>query len=383
MSEQVEKKEGRLKKWGKRAWWLHSLGALLFGVGVMIFARKGLAYADKILVGLGVSWLLVFVAFRFIVGPQNRGPEERKTKKGLRVVTNYIIKQFYQQIFFFLTPIYFFSATWQMNDWSVANWFMVPVLLVFAVLSTLDLVFDNFIMERKWVASLIYGVGLFSVLNLLFPMLTGASHFWGLMFAAGVTPLAVALLTLTMKQAFSTRGIVWLATTTLMFATGVYFVRVHIPPVPMVMKVAGVGHGTLGEFECVPGHKNHIALGNATELRCGTNVSAPGGIVDELFHVWSKDGTEVGRIPVQRVGSCDREGIVFRTYLRDSELALPPERIGKWTCRLATRLDQTVGQVSFSITDDPEPILQPTESPTTEKEVAPTTESDSNAVYGE
>jgi hypothetical protein len=36
----------RLKRLLKRIWWVHSCIALSFGVGVMLFARAGLAYAD-------------------------------------------------------------------------------------------------------------------------------------------------------------------------------------------------------------------------------------------------------------------------------------------------------------------------------------------------
>ena len=35
--------QGRLSRWIHKAWWLHSFGALFFGLGVMLFARKGLA----------------------------------------------------------------------------------------------------------------------------------------------------------------------------------------------------------------------------------------------------------------------------------------------------------------------------------------------------
>ena len=40
----------------RKAWWLHSGFALSFGVGVMLFARSGLAHADKVLMALMVSW---------------------------------------------------------------------------------------------------------------------------------------------------------------------------------------------------------------------------------------------------------------------------------------------------------------------------------------
>jgi len=111
MSEQPEK-PARVKRIFKKLWWAHSTFALTFGVGVMLFARAGLAYADKVLVALLASWLLLFVALRFITGPTNRRDDEHVVRKGMRVVTNYVIKQFYQQMFFFLTPLYASSATW-------------------------------------------------------------------------------------------------------------------------------------------------------------------------------------------------------------------------------------------------------------------------------
>src|SRR5262249_33329910 len=62
----------RVRRVLKRLWWFHSFFALSFGAGVMLFARAGLAHADKIMIALFASWLLMFVALRFIVGPANR-----------------------------------------------------------------------------------------------------------------------------------------------------------------------------------------------------------------------------------------------------------------------------------------------------------------------
>src|SRR5215207_9484050 len=133
----------------------------------MLFARAGLQYADKVLMALTVSWLLMFIALRFIVGPTNRRDNEGLTRKGVRVATNYIIKQFYQQMFFFLTPLYASSATWSLSSF---NWWIAPVLLICAAVSTLDLVFDHFIMERRLLASAMYGLAMFSMLNVMLPL---------------------------------------------------------------------------------------------------------------------------------------------------------------------------------------------------------------------
>src|SRR5262245_19559148 len=126
---------GRARGLLHKAWWLHSAFALGFGIGAMLFARAGLAYAHEVLVALMGSWLLMFVALRFIVGPANRRAEETLARKGVRLATNYIIKQFYQQMFFFLVPLYASSATWSLVSF---NWWLPPVLLVCAVLSTMD-----------------------------------------------------------------------------------------------------------------------------------------------------------------------------------------------------------------------------------------------------
>jgi len=175
---------GKLKRVLRRLWWFHSFFALAFGIGVMLFARAGLAHADKVMMALFASWLVMFIALRFIVGPANRKEQEGIGRKGVRVVTNYVIKQFYQQMFFFLTPLYASSATWSLSSW---NWWLAPVLLVCAVVSTMDLVFDNFIMERRFLASAMYGLAMFGVLNVMLPLVAGFTHLNGLIIAAAAS----------------------------------------------------------------------------------------------------------------------------------------------------------------------------------------------------
>src|SRR5262245_58992792 len=232
----------RLKKLIKSVWWLHSCVALSFGVGVMLFARHGLAYADKILMVLCLSWLLMFVALRFIVGPANRGEDEKLIRKGVRLGTNYVIKQFYQQMFFFLVPLYGSSATWSLASW---NWWMAPVLLVCAVISTMDLVFDNVIMERRWLASAMYGLALFSVLNVMMPLVFGVTHRDGLLVAAIATPPAVALLTFSVRLVISPRGLLLTGAATLGLFFAVAYGRRAIPPAPLSLSETAVGHGTV------------------------------------------------------------------------------------------------------------------------------------------
>ncbi len=341
-SEAPPKAAGKLQRIMQKIWWFHSFFALSFGVGVMAFARKGLAHADKVLIALGLSWILVFVAFRFIVGPANRSPDEKFVKRGVRFVTNYVIKQMYQQMFFFLVPLYAASAMWSLSS---PNWWIVPLLLLCAVLSTMDLVFDNFIMEHKNIAAGMYGLCMFSVLNLLLPLVFHWHHFTSLMTAAAITPVAVALLSYPVASIFRGKGLALVIGATSALLVGCYFGRSFVPPAPMGMGAGGIGHGTPGTYECVPGPVEGLSVDTLQELRCVTKINEPGGLNDDVVHVWLHEGKELVRKSPDKMQGCSGE--VLRSYLEPAEM--PESRAGKWQCRVETEDGQLVGLVSFAV----------------------------------
>lgn len=327
-----------LRRLARRLWWFHSAFALAFGVSVMVFARAGLAHADKVMMALFVSWLLMFVALRFIVGPANRREQEGIARKGVRVATNYVIKQFYQQMFFFLTPLYASSATWSLSSW---NWWIAPLLLVCAVVSTMDLVFDNFIMERRWLASLMYGLAMFGVLNVLLPLVAGFDHLSGLVIAAAATPTSVALLSFSARQVLSPQGVLLTIGTSGALIAAVWYGRASIPPAPLAMPETAVGHGTLGSYECLPGSKHEIRADQLDGLRCGSLLREPGGLKEPVVHAWTHRGRELVRITPEQV-RCDGDGVVFRSTFPPQ--LLPPDPTGRWTCTTYTLGGQLVGQ---------------------------------------
>jgi len=332
----------RLRRIMQKIWWLHSFFALGFGVVVMAFARKGLAHADKVLIALVASWMLIFVAFRFIVGPANRKPEERFVKKGVRLVTNYVIKQMYQQMFFFLVPLYASSAMWSFESW---NWWIVPLLLLCAVLSTMDLVFDNFIMEHRNLAAGMYGLCMFAVLNLLLPLSFHFPHFISLMIAAVITPTAVALLSYPIKSVFSSRGLSLVTLSTVILASGCFLGRQFVPPAPMAMPAGGIGHGSPGSYECVPGPLVQTTADKLDGLRCVSEITEPGGINDDIVHVWRHRGKELARVSPSRMEQC--RGHVLRSKL--GAAAMPSDPTGRWSCRIETEEGQLVGLRSFTV----------------------------------
>jgi hypothetical protein len=339
-SDEVPRRRGRFERFVRRLWWLHSLWALAFGVGVMIYARRGLAHADKMLLFVAVSWFLVFLALRFVVGPENSSPEDRLTKKGLRLATNYIIKNLYQQMFFFLVPLYAASTTFSL---AAGNFWLAPLLLACAVLSTMDLVMDNFIMQHRAIASLLYGVCLFGVLNLMLPVAFGIGHFAGLLIAAGATAPAVALLTFRVRQVVTTRGGLLTGAAAVVLLCGAWWGRALIPPAPLSMHGA-VSHGTRGSREILPSHHERIRRDELDGLRCVTLLSQPGGLHDEFVHIWQKDGLD--RVRTQPLAATlDRQkGVVFWSA---PDLGASP--VGSWRCVVKTEAGQLVGQLDFEI----------------------------------
>jgi hypothetical protein len=334
---------GRIKRLLKRLWWFHSFFALFFGVGVMLFARSGLAHADKVLMALLVSWLLMFVALRFIVGPTNRREDEGFARKGMRVATNYVIKQFYQQMFFFLTPLYASSATWSLSSF---NWWIAPVLLVCAVISTMDIVFDNFVMERRLLAATMYGLAMFGVLNVMLPLVAGMDHLNGLFIAALATPVSVALLSFSIRQVLSPQGVLLTAGMTGALFGAAYFGRALIPPAPLAMPETSVGHGTRSSYECLPPSKHALRAHQLDVLRCGSMLREPGGLKEPVVHVWSHRGRELAHVAPSRL-ACDGDDAVFVSEFPPS--LMPADPTGRWSCTTLTEGGQLVGVRKFEV----------------------------------
>ena len=333
----------------------------------MLFARAGLAYADKVMMALFISWALMFIALRFIVGPANRREQENVIRKGVRVATNYVIKQFYQQMFFFLTPLYASSATWSLASW---NWWIAPLLLVCAIVSTMDLVFDNFIMERRLLASAMYGLAMFAMLNVMCPLLLGVDHLTGLVIAAAATPASVALLSFSIRQVLSPQGALITVGVTVGLLAGVWFGRRVIPPAPLAMPETSVGHGTTGSYECLPPSKHHLRADQLDGLRCGSMLREPGGIKETIVHVWTFNGNRIiPPVTPDELQCNDGDATVYRSMFPQD--LLPRNPVGAWSCETYTLHGQLVGVRKFKVVPGDAPASEPKPEPPKSETPAP------------
>src|SRR6202041_980934 len=166
---------------GKKLWWLHSVYALVLGCSVVFFAQKGFERARWLSVSLGVAWLLVVALFRLGAARAAHDTAAPAKAKLRFFVMTYVLKNLYQGMLFFLLPFY-----WKSSTLGSYNGIFVVLLGVFAVLSTVDLVFDRVLMRWAVVGALFHGLTLFACLNLVIPALLPETRtLYTLLFAAG------------------------------------------------------------------------------------------------------------------------------------------------------------------------------------------------------
>ncbi len=351
-----------LARHGRKLWWLHSAYALTLGVGVVIFANRGFARARWLAVSIISAWLLVVASFRLFGGRSAEGPES-VPHRGLRReapqlnlrfgVLSYVLRNLYQGMLFFLLPFYWKGATF----WA-PNVAFVFVLAVVAVLSTLDVVFDEVVMRNRVLVSVLHGFTLFASLELLVPaLLPQTRSLVALLAAATITVLAFFTLHVPPRQWARGRTITLLVLSAVAGSGLAYAARTLVPPVPMHLAHGAVGPYLLGDGRLVMEVKS-LHTSAIRELVVVTDVAIPSGEGDELHHVWRHEGIEVHRERHPSRTQGPRETLRLASMLgpRGTPTApelrpLPKNIAGAWAVDVETKDGQLVGRVAFHVID--------------------------------
>jgi hypothetical protein len=339
----------RARRWfkqhGRHLWWLHSAYALAIGIGVVFFAQKGFEQARWLSVTLPSAWLLVVIFFR-VFRARTSDLDRAATGEKIRFyVTTYVLKNLYQGMLFFLLPFY-----WKSTTFDAPNVWFVCLLAVCAVVSTLDIIFDRYVMRWRVLASAFHGVTLFGCLNLLVPtLLPRTPSLAALLVAAAFTVLGFFSFHAPLRAFKTIRG--WLLLVGMLGAAigGAYAGRVGIPPVPMHLAHAAVGPSVLPDgrlaMEVQTLHASVIE-----QLLAVTDVVVPGGGGETLHHVWRQEGVEVARGEAETSRVPGPFGTV-RLRSRITGNHLPPHLAGHWTVDVETADRQLVGRTPFTVID--------------------------------
>jgi hypothetical protein len=330
---------------GRMLWWLHSVYALALGVSVVLFASKGFAHARWLSISLAVVWIVVIVFFRLFGEGKQRNVADPKAKMRFYVMT-YVLKNLYQGMLFFLLPFYWRSAVWD----APTMWYVIA-LGACALLSTLDVVFDQLLMKWKIAASLFYFLTLFCCLNLVIPALfPDTRSLVTLVLAGGIASLAFWTMHIPFRYLGRPWIVVLLVTWTVASLAGSYFGRRLVPPVAMHVEKGAVGPRMLDDGRlAIEATALHTSLINEY-LWAVTDVYMPGGQGDRLLHVWRRDGEVVQRSTKVDAKPSGTTGTVQLTSLLLPENC-PADRTGHWLVDVETEDGQLVGRVAFEVTD--------------------------------
>ena len=285
-----------------KLWWFHSAYALLLGVGIMWLGTRNYNFLRVTVFHVGFIWLSSLYLPRLL----NRPWLSARWAERLRLLVNFFNKNLYQQVLFFILPIYFGSATL-----SSVNVLFVVLLAISALLSTLDVVYDRHLSVRRGLTALFFAFNLFALLNVMLPVLWSIGNNWATRGSALLAALGFATILRPFAQlqrwqrAFAGSSVVLLVVL-------VEFARPFIPPAPLRLVGGQFGSDYQAESKSVEPELTEAQAGQGRRLHVITPIKAPLGLKEAVQHRWYKNGKLVWASPFIQVTGGREQG--FRLW---------------------------------------------------------------------
>lgn len=328
-------------RYGDVLWWLHSAWALVIGCGVMWLGSRHHGLLRLATIQLAFVW----VAALFVPALAARAPEASPWVERGRLVINYFSKNFYQQLLFFLLPLYYASA----SAWSW-NLLFVAFLAISAVLSTLDVVYDRHLSVKRSLMAVFFAFNLFACLNVMLPTIWSVSNAFA-MRASAVLAVVAFMTVLAGRRAFRwPRGWFLVAAAAAALVGTIEFARPLIPPAPLRLVKPAFGLSANRQQANVSDAVEHLDSGWTGRLYVVTPVYAPMGLEDRIAHRWYIDGTLAWASRFYEVQGGRAEG--YRLW---TGLALKDARPGAIRVDVVTEAGQLVGRCHLRIVPAPRP----------------------------
>jgi len=286
--------------------WLHSAYALALGVGIMWLGARNYTYLRVAVLHVGFIW----ISSLYLPQLLNQPWLSARWTERVRLLVNLFNRNLYQQVLFFVLPIYYGSAT----GWSL-NIVFVALLAVSALLSTLDVVYDRHLSTRRSLTAPFFAFNLFALFNVMLPVLWSIGNNW----ATRVSAVLAALGFSTIYQPFSQvrrRQYAFALCAVLLFGALVELGRPFIPPAPLHLVTAEFGSEYLAESKAVAPVLTVVEPGQARQLHVQTPIKAPLGLKETVQHRWHKNGKLVWASPFIEVTGGREQGFrLWTNYL--------------------------------------------------------------------
>jgi hypothetical protein len=319
-----------LAKWGI------SVGSLVLGFLTLFVFRRGLPHVAWIVGYLLLLWLL------FAVLSERRAALRARGRHLVVGAGDYAIQTLYHGLSLFVLPAYYAAATLDS-----LNVLFVVAVAGSALVTAVDPWYRRLVQPRPWLGHALFGFSIFAALNVALP-LVGVRPILAL--EAGAVVAALAL-----TPAFLRPGAVgWAQALPRALALAclasviAWFARTLVPPAPMFIARA-VAARTVQSLEPVDVVRGPVPASTVAEwggITAFTAIHAPGGLRQEVVHVWRRDGAVIARVSLATVRGGRAEG--FRTWSQRRDLR--PPLAGRYAVDVRTASSQLIGRLRFTIT---------------------------------
>jgi len=315
--------------------WGLSLTSLVLGLLVLFVFRRGLPHVGWIVGYVLLLWAL-FAVLRELGEPLAAHGRRRIVGAG-----EYAVQTLHHNVLLFVLPAYYAATTL-----TSINVIFLGVLVGGAVLTAVDPWYRRLVAPRPWLSDALLGFSMFAALNVALP-LVGVRPILALESSAMLAALALLPAVRRHGHLPWRRALARTAACVAVAALAAWFGRALVPPAPLFVARA-VAARTVEHLEPVDVVGRSVSAGTIAgwgELTAYTSIYAPGGLRQEIAHVWTRDGAVIARIPLAPVRGGREEG--FRTWSRRRD---PRPVAGRYRVDVVTASNQLIGRLRFTVT---------------------------------
>jgi Family of unknown function (DUF5924) len=285
---------------------------LLLGIGIMWLGARNFAYLRIAVFHVAVIWLISLFLPTLLNHP--RVPPNWTPR--IRLVANFFNKNLYQQVLFFVLPIYYESATL-----TSGNFFFVVLVGLSATLSTLDIIYDRHLSVRRSLTALFFAFNLFVLINVMLPVMWSLSNTWTT--RIGAAAAALGLLSFYFSAAKPMLRLALPGIIAIPLIVLVELGRPYIPPAPL--RLTAVEFGTDFERTAMQIESPLTALSPARALWLYglTAIKAPLGLKERVRHRWYVNDKLIWDSPYHIIVGGREAG--FRFWTRCFFDSIPPK----------------------------------------------------------
>jgi hypothetical protein len=198
----------------------------------------------------------------------------------LRLLVNFFNKNLYQQMLFFVLPIYYASATLGSR-----NFAFVLLVALSATFSTLDVIYDRHLSVKRGLTAGFFAFNLFALINVMLPILWSVGN-------TLATRASAALACLGFLSLYYPRSQSTIRRRALAFGTGILILglaelgRPFIPPAPLRLASVEVGSDFDKASLRIISPFTELQPTQPLRLYGVTSIKAPLGLTERVRHRW-------------------------------------------------------------------------------------------------